>query len=152
MEYFAAPLTREQTAQMIEMMNQRLQEQGMSFLAMELKATGEFIGMNGLNRPGHQLPFTPCVEVGWRLAHEHWGKGYAQEGARAALRYGFETLQLPEIVSFTATGNARSRHVMERIGMAFDPRGDFDHPAVPEGHAVRRHVLYRLANPRSGSA
>jgi len=90
-----------------------------------------------------RLPFSPCVEVGWRLAFEHWGNGYAQEGARAVLAFGFEKLHLKEIVSFTAVSNHRSRHVMERIGMIYDVQGDFDHPKIPENHPLRRHVLYR---------
>jgi ribosomal-protein-alanine N-acetyltransferase len=86
----------------------------------------------------------PCVEIGWRLARAYWGQGYATEGARASLRYGFETLGVTEIVAFTAVGNAPSRRVMDRIGMTRDPDGDFDHPLVPIGHPHRRHVLYRI--------
>jgi RimJ/RimL family protein N-acetyltransferase len=89
-------------------------------------------------------PFQPCVEIGWRLAAEHWGRGYATEGARAALAFGFETLGLEEIVSFTAPGNTRSRHVMGAIGMTRDPRDDFDHPSLAADHPLRKHVLYRI--------
>jgi 3-dehydroquinate dehydratase/shikimate dehydrogenase len=88
--------------------------------------------------------FTPAVEIGWRLAYDYWGKGYAVEGAKACLKYGFETLGLEEIVSFTAVQNVRSRRVMERIGMHHDPKDDFDHPKLPQGHSLQRHVLYRI--------
>ena len=90
-----------------------------------------------------QSPFSPCVEIGWRLAFDHWDKGYAQEGARAALAFGFEKLRLEEIVSFTTVGNLRSRHVMEKIGMTRDAKGDFDHPRLPPNHPLLKHVLYR---------
>jgi RimJ/RimL family protein N-acetyltransferase len=97
--------------------------------------------------PRFQAHFTPAVEVGWRLATFAWGRGYATEAAREALRFGFEDAGLAEIVSFTAPVNERSRAVMRRIGMTHDPAGDFDHPALPPGHRLRRHVLYRLSRP-----
>ena len=90
--------------------------------------------------------FTPAVEVGWRLAAGHWGHGYATEAAREAVSYGFDEAGLDEIVSFTVPANVRSRRVMERLGMTRDPAEDFDHPVVPAGHSLRRHVLYRLRN------
>jgi RimJ/RimL family protein N-acetyltransferase len=96
--------------------------------------------------------FEVCVEVGWRLAANYWGRGYATEGARAALAFGWAALGLREIVSFTATGNHRSRRVMERIGMVRRPEDDFDHPSLPEGHPLRRHVLCRIARPPSPGA
>src|SRR5205823_3529198 len=95
--------------------------------------------------PTFKAPFMPCVEIGWRLAAKHWGHGYATEGARAVLAFGFELLGLAEIVSFTTAGNAPSRRVMERIGMRHNPADDFDHPALPRSHPLRRHVLYRIA-------
>src|SRR5438552_3901183 len=104
-----------------------------------------FAGFVGLSVPRFESHFTPCVEIGWRLAAPYWGRGYATEGARAALAVGFETLGLGEIVSSTVPANLRSRRVMEKIGMARDPDDDFDHPALPEGHRLRRHVLYRIA-------
>jgi RimJ/RimL family protein N-acetyltransferase len=107
------------------------------------------IGFVGLMVPSFQAHFTPCVEIGWRLAVAHWGQGFATEAARAALAFGFATAGLGEIVSFTTAGNARSRAVMERLGMTRDPADDFDHPNLPPelpgGHALRRHVLYRLS-------
>ena len=99
----------------------------------------------GLSVPRFESHFTPCVEIGWRLAAPYWGRGYATEGARAALAVGFETLGLGEIVSVTVPANLRSRRVMEKIGMTRDPADDFDHPALSEGHPLRRHVLYRIA-------
>jgi ribosomal-protein-alanine N-acetyltransferase len=102
------------------------------------------VGFVGLNPATFDAPFTPAVEVGWRLAREHWGRGYATEGARSALDVGFDALALDEIVSFTTHGNTRSRRVMERLGMRHDPVDDFDNPNVPLGHPIRAHVLYRL--------
>ena len=107
-------------------------------------ATGTFAGYVGLWPATFDAPFTPAVEVGWRLARAHWGHGYATEAARASVADGFDRLQLDEILSFTATINHRSRRVMERLGMTHDPRDDFDHPALPPGHRLERHVLYRL--------
>lgn len=118
---------------------------GFGLWAAELVGVAPFIGAIGLSRPRFTAHFTPCVEVGWRLLPEHWGRGYATEGARAALAHGFEKAGLGEIVSFTAANNARSRAVMERLGMTRDPRDDFDHPDLAEGHPLRRHVLYRLS-------
>ena len=91
----------------------------------------------------------PAVEIGWRLAAEHWGHGYATEAARAVLAFGFERLGLPEIVSFTTTANVRSRRVMEKLGMRHSPDDDFMHPLIPDGHPLRPHVLYRLRERRS---
>ncbi|HET9520851.1 MAG TPA: GNAT family N-acetyltransferase, partial [Candidatus Limnocylindrales bacterium] len=99
-----------------------------------------------------EAPFTPAVEVGWRFDPEAWGHGYATEAARAAVGFGFEALGLDEIVSFTVPANVRSRAVMERIGMTHDPADDFDHPNLPDGHPLRRHVLYRLPRARWGAA
>jgi RimJ/RimL family protein N-acetyltransferase len=143
MEFFPAPLTREASDAMLDSFRSQIEERGWSNWAVEVAATGEFIGFVGLTVPRRALPFTPCVEIGWRLSREHWGRGYATEGAREALRAGFERLGLEEIVSFTALANVRSRRVMERIGMR-DAREDFEHPAVPEGHWLRPHCLYRL--------
>jgi len=103
-----------------------------------------FIGYVGLSVPTFEAHFTPCVEIGWRLAKEHWGHGYASEAAAASLRFAFEKLSFPQVVSFTAPLNRRSIRVMERIGMSRDPADDFDHPKLPPGHPLRRHVLYRV--------
>jgi RimJ/RimL family protein N-acetyltransferase len=143
MEHFLAPMTAEQSAEMMGRQQSLLDAGRPALFAAEIWSTSTFIGFIGLNTPTFTAPFTPCVEIGWRLARSAWGQGYATEGAQAVLKYGFVSLGLPEIVSFTATGNERSRAVMERIGMTHDPADDFDHPALPAGHGLARHVLYR---------
>jgi RimJ/RimL family protein N-acetyltransferase len=115
-------------------------------LVIEVPDLAPFIGFAGLTVARFTARFTPCLEVGWRLAFEHWGHGYATEAARLALGYGFGTLALSEVVSFTSATNHRSRAVMERLGMRRDPAEDFDHPALPKSHPLRRHVLYRLGS------
>jgi RimJ/RimL family protein N-acetyltransferase len=115
--------------------------------AVERSQEGDFIGFVGLAVPAFSAPFTPCVEIGWRLSRKAWGCGYATEGARAALRFGFVDRGLEEVVSFTVTGNTRSRRVMERLGMRHEPAEVFDHPLLPPGHPLRGHVLYRLRRP-----
>lgn len=143
MEFFPSPLSRAASDASIDAWQAQFAAQGFSNWAVELKASGQFIGFVGLSVPRRVLPFSPCVEIGWRLARAHWGRGYACEGARGALRIGFERLALAAIVSFTALGNLRSRAVMERIGMS-NAGQDFEHPGVPEGHALRLHCLYRI--------
>lgn len=143
MEFFPSTLSRSETEAMIQGIERRMDKQGAGLWATELKDNKAFIGFIGLNVPGYTLPFSPCVEIGWRLAYGYWGNGYAQEGARASLAFGFEKLGLQEIVSFTTAGNLRSRRVMERIGMTYDPQGDFDHPRLPPNHPLLRNVLYR---------
>lgn len=143
MAYFAAVQSRAASDASIDAWRSQFASRGWSNWAVELQTSGQFIGFVGLSVPRRTLPFTPCVEIGWRLAREHWGKGYATEAARAALQLGFERLALPEIVSFTAVVNRRSRAVMERIGMC-DARQDFEHPAFPDGHPLRLHCLYRI--------
>lgn len=118
-------------------------ERGWGLWAAEEKSTQEFIGFIGLQTGAAALPFAPCVEVGWRLAAPYWGQGFATEGARGALRVGFELLGLHGIVSFAAIGNKRSLAVMRRLGMR--EAGWFEHPSVPQGHALRPHALYRLS-------
>jgi RimJ/RimL family protein N-acetyltransferase len=118
---------------------------GFGLWAMEAPGEAPFMGFTGLWTPDFEAPFTPCVEIGWRLAPRFWGRGYATEAARASLRFGFEMLQQEEIVSYAVTANERSRRVMERIGMTRDLAGDFDHPKLPAGNPLRRHVLYRLS-------
>jgi RimJ/RimL family protein N-acetyltransferase len=111
---------------------------------LELPDEAEFIGFLGLGIPRHTLPASPCVEIGWHLVPSFWDQGYATEGATAALQFGFEHLGLDEIVSFTVPENAASIRVMEKIGMTRDVDGDFDHPALEEGHPLRPHILYRI--------
>jgi RimJ/RimL family protein N-acetyltransferase len=145
MEFFTAVLTREESDAMMERIEARFEQSGYGLWAVEVVGGTPFAGYVGLSMPSFDAKFTPCVEIGWRLAAEHWGMGYATEGARAALAYGFEVIGLSEIVSFTVPDNVRSRRVMEKLGMNYDPREDFDHPNVPRGHRLRKHVLYRLA-------
>jgi 3-dehydroquinate dehydratase / shikimate dehydrogenase len=144
MEYFPAPFRRDETKAMLKVLKEKFQKFGYSFWATELKATQEFIGFVGLNIPGYDLPFSPCVEIGWRLSFAHWGKGYAPEAATACLEHGGRTLGLKEIVAFTAESNVRSRRVMEKIGMRYDAHGDFSHPKLSSDHPLSRHVLYRF--------
>jgi RimJ/RimL family protein N-acetyltransferase len=125
---------------------------GFGWWAVEVPGTAPFIGYVGLSVPRFEAPFMPAVEIGWRLASAHWGKGYATEGAQATLEAGFTRFGLDEIVSFTVPANTRSIRVMERIGMTRDPAEDFDHPRLPEGHPLRRHVLYRLSRARWGAS
>jgi len=141
MEFFPACLSREESDALFDRAAAHLRDHGFTFFATELRHTGEFIGFIGLAVEPH---FNAGVEIGWRLAAEFWNQGLATEGARAALRFGFEELRLQEIVAFTATGNSRSRRVMEKLGMTYDPADDFEHPRLPEGHPLRPHVLYRI--------
>lgn len=143
MEFFPDLLSREESDALADRIQAHFERHGFGMLAAELRDSGEFIGFIGLFVPAFEAAFTPCVEIGWRLAANHWGRGLATEGARAVLAWGFDSLGLREIVSFTAPANLRSIRVMEKIGMARDPAGDFDHPRLPEGHRLRRHVLYR---------
>lgn len=145
MEYFPSTLSREESDAFVDKIEAFFDEHGYGLWAVEAPDVADFIGFVGLSIPSFTAHFTPAVEVGWRLDRPYWGRGYATEAARAALRYGFQTLGLDEIVSFTVPANLRSRRVMERIGMTHDPAHDFDHPRLPQGHALQRHVLYRLA-------
>lgn len=146
MEFYPAPSTREDSDAAIDRWRSQIEDQGWSNWAVEVTRSREFIGFVGLTVPRRALPFSPCVEVGWRLARAHWGNGYATEAGHAALAFGFDELALEEIVSLTAIVNRRSRAVMERIGMT-NAGQDFDHPAVPEGHPLRPHCLYRIRKP-----
>jgi len=145
MEHFPATMSRADSDVMVARICAHLSRHGFGLWAVEAPGVAPFIGFVGLNHPGFAAPFTPCVEIGWRLARAHWGQGYATEAARAALAAGFEEHGLAEIVSFTTTTNTRSAAVMQRLGMTRNPAEDFDHPLVAEGHHLRRHVLYRLS-------
>jgi RimJ/RimL family protein N-acetyltransferase len=146
MQFFPETYTEERTRRFIARIRECWAERGYGLWAVERQDTGGFIGYVGLWPATFPAHFTPAVEVGWRLAADHWGRGYATEGARAALPYGFSTAGLDEIVSFTSAINVRSVRVMERLGMRRDVTGDFEHPNVPEGHPTRPHVLYRIKN------
>ncbi|MEO7095753.1 MAG: GNAT family N-acetyltransferase [Polyangiales bacterium] len=144
MEHFPAPLTRTESDGLVDRIEAALDEHGWGLWVAEVPGVAECIGFIGLAIPRFEAPFMPCVEVGWRLAKEHWGRGYAPEGAREALRFAFEDLALEEVLSFTSVGNAKSRRVMHKIGLHHDPVDDFDHPNVPPESPVHRHVLYRI--------
>jgi RimJ/RimL family protein N-acetyltransferase len=139
MEHFPAILTREQSDQQFARIHAHFDQHGFGLWVLE--AGTVWLGFVGLNHVPFAASFTPAVEIAWRLVRSAWGHGYASEAARLALAYAFEELRLPHVVSFTATQNVRSRAVMERIGLRY--QHDFDHPALPEGHRLRRHVLYR---------
>ena len=145
MEFFPNRLTRKQSDDLVDRFEARLSEIGYCPWAAEEQESGAFIGFVGLNPVPHTLPCAPGVEVGWRLDRTFWGRGYATEAAAEAMRFGFEECELPEIVSFTAAVNRRSRRVMERLGMARDIDRGFDHPMIPAGDELRPHVLYRLS-------
>ena len=143
-EFLPGPLSREESDAWADRIEAHFQEHGFGLWAVEIPGVTPFAGFIGLSIPRFEAHFMPCVEIGWRLDADHWNRGYATEGARAALGFGFETLQLEEIVSFTVPANVRSRRVMEKISMRHSASDDFDHPLLPDGHPLRRHVLYRL--------
>jgi len=144
-EFLTGPLTREQSDAVADRIIENFSLHGFGWWAVEVPGVSPFIGFVGLSVPRYEAHFTPCVEIGWRLAKEYWGHGYATEAAVASLQYGFEELDLPEIVSLTVPANLRSRNVMEKIGMIHDPAEDFDHPSLPIDHRLSRHVLYRIS-------
>ena len=150
-EFLQGPLSREESDAAADRIEAHFAEHGFGLWAVEIPGITPFAGFIGMSVPGFEAHFTPCVEIGWRLAAEHWNQGYATEGARVALEFGFKWLQLDEIVSFTTAANVRSRRVMEKIGMTHCAGDDFEHPRLPEGHPLRRHVLYRHARARFAS-
>jgi RimJ/RimL family protein N-acetyltransferase len=145
MRHFPSMLTREQSDEMVDRMTASWEQRGFGLWAAERVDTGRLIGFVGLSAPGWQADFTPCIEVGWRLARQHWGNGFAPEAATAALAFGFEHVDLPndEIVSFTTTRNLKSQRVMQKIGLRLDPAREFDHPLFPLWDE-RRHVVYAI--------
>jgi ribosomal-protein-alanine N-acetyltransferase len=148
MEFFPRVLDRAESDALVARIRNRFARSGFGLWAVEYCGITPFIGFVGLTVPSFEVHFTPCVEIGWRLARDHWGRGYATEAAQAALEFGFGQLAVEEIVSFTAQANRRSRNVMERIGMTHSPDDDFEHPFIPEGNPLRRHVLYRKVKVR----
>jgi RimJ/RimL family protein N-acetyltransferase len=150
-QFMPGVLCRAESDKLAARSSEYLPRNGCGRYAAELRATRAFIGFIGLSMPRFTAHFTPCVEIGWRLAHEYWRQGLATEGARAVAHHAFNDLRLPALVSFTVPGNLRSRRVMEKLCMTYDPVDDFDHPTLPEGHPLRRHVLYRLQAPAHAS-
>ena len=145
MTYMSRSLDRSASDLFLARIQEHWDADGFGLWAIEPRYYGALLGFAGLSVPSFDGPFMPAVEVGWRLARNAWGYGYATEAGAAALEHGFEVLGLAEIVSFTAVGNERSRRVMERLAMRHDPADDFDYPLVPPGHLVHRQVLYRLS-------
>ena len=145
--HFPGALTRAESDAFVDRINASIEQRGFGFFCAADRKTDECLGMIGLAVPSFVAPFTPCVEVGWRLARHAWGQGLATEGARGVLDFGWRVLHLDEILSFTVPANERSWRVMERLGM--HKRGEFDHPNLPEGHPLRRHILYAIRRPQS---
>jgi RimJ/RimL family protein N-acetyltransferase len=147
-EYLMPFASREASNVWIDRQMAHLAAHGFCFWAVEAKENAGFVGTVGLLRIGYEAHFPPAVEIGWRVSRAFWGLGYAPEAAMASIRFGFDTLQLSEIVANTPLGNGKSRRVMSKLGMSHDASDDFGHPLVPKGHPLRRQVLYRL--PRYG--
>jgi len=147
MRFFPAALSRAESDHAVDRIETHFENQGFGLFAAELRESGAFIGFIGLWTPDFEAHFTPCVEIGWRLAAAYWNQGLATEGAKAVLDHAFDSLRLAEVVSFTTVANTPSRCVMEKIGMTRAPEDDFDHPKLPEGHPLRAHVLYRVKKP-----
>jgi RimJ/RimL family protein N-acetyltransferase len=143
MRFLIGPLSRAASDAYAEAAMQHLAETGYGKWAVEAPGIASFIGAAGLSRVRFEASFTPAVEVAWRLHRRYWGQGYATEAAQAAIEDGFSRVGLKEIVAITTLGNIPSIRVMERLGMTRTT--EFDHPLVPEGHRLRRHILYRLA-------
>jgi RimJ/RimL family protein N-acetyltransferase len=145
MEFFQRTLTRVESDAAMAAARTRIEADGYGKCAAEEKSTGRFIGYVGLASVDFDAPFAPAIEIGWRLARTAWGSGYATEGAQAVVDHAFGQFGIDALVSFTTEWNRPSRRVMEKIGMTHDPADDFDHPNLPVGHKLRRHVLYRLS-------
>ena len=150
MRYFPALLSREESDALAHSSIQGLEARGWGRWAVERPGIAAFIGCIGLSVPTWEAHFSPCVEIVWRLAKDSWGQGLAPEGARAVLAFAFERIGLAAVVSCTSLLNRPSIRVMEKVGMLRNPEDDFDHPKVPDGHPLRKHVLYRLRNPGAG--
>jgi RimJ/RimL family protein N-acetyltransferase len=147
MEFFPRPLARHESAALIARFETGFVQRGYGLWALEIPGRASLAGFVGLQPVEATMPFAPAVEIGWRLGRAHWGKGFATEAAREAMRFAFEQIELPSLVSFTAFANERSRHVMERVGMTRRAAEDFDNPQLPDGHPLARHVLYRRDAP-----
>jgi RimJ/RimL family protein N-acetyltransferase len=144
MEFMPAPLTEAESNSLADRIESHFQQHGFGLCAVELRANNAFIGYVGLSVATFSSHFTPCVEIGWRLDSHYWGHGLATEAAQEIVRYALDVLRLKSLVSFTVPANTRSRRIMEKLHMTHNPVDDFDHPNLPEGHPLRRHVLYRL--------
>ena len=147
MEHFPATLSRTEAALLLARLEGGFERDGYGFWAVELRDDGTLAGFVGLSPVAEDMSFAPAVEVGWRLARDQWGRGIAYEAAEATLAHGFTVLGVDEIVAYTTVRNARSRRLMERLGMSHDPRADFDHPRIEPASPVARHVVYRIGRP-----
>jgi ribosomal-protein-alanine N-acetyltransferase len=145
MEHFPALLSRAESDAVVDRIQAHFEKHDFGLWAVEVTGGDPFIGFVGITHVPFEAHFTPAVEIGWRLSATHWGRGYAREAAKAALEVGFARAKLDEIVSMTAVDNRKSRRVMEAIGMHRNLEDDFDHPRIPEGHRLKRHVLYRVS-------
>ena len=148
MEFMPAPLTRQESDALVDRIEAHFRHYGFGLCAVELQRDHSFAGFIGLAVPTFEAHFTPCIEIGWRLAADCWGRGLAIEGAGRMVQYASEVLRLNNLVSFTVPANIRSQRVMKKLGMSHKTADDFDHPGLPEGHPLRRHVLYRLSISR----
>ncbi len=148
MEFYASTLSREESDALAKKFQNEFAQRGYGHWAVEVPEKADFIGYIGLNYWNLEASFAPCIDIGWRLAVEHWGQGYATEGASAALKYGFEVFKFPEIVSMATIENTKSHRLMERLGMKRNPSEDFEHPKVPKGNPLSWRVLYRLKQER----
>jgi len=148
MAFFPSVRSAGETMEQIQRISKHIAEYGYGFFALERKDNRRFIGFTGLSHPGFEAAFTPCVEIGWRLSMENWGQGFATEAGKACLEFGFDTLGLDEIYSFTAVQNKPSEKVMQRIGMV--KKGYFDHPSIDNESELKNHVLYSIKNPDMG--
>ena len=147
MEFFPSVLSEKESNLIAQKIIKELQEKEYGLWAVELKETSSFIGFVGLHQVDFVAPFTPCIEIAWRIAFDYWRKGYAYEAASKVIDYAFDILKLKEIVSFTTVSNIRSRKLMEKLKMTHDKKDDFDHPKLSKNHPLHKHVLYRLKNP-----
>lgn len=143
MKYYPSTLSKAESNAMADKIQSILSEKLWGFWALEIIETKQFIGFVGLHEPSYDLPVTPCIEIGWRLAKEHWGKGYATEAGKAALTFAFENLGLNEVYSFASVNNQKSWAVMQRLGLQ-NTDNNFEHPIIPEGDPLREHVLYKI--------
>ena len=143
MKYFPKTLSRQESDNVVARFKAMIvANQGWGFWAVEMKATGEFVGSVGLAQQPDRFDFSPCTEIGWRIKKKFWGQGIAKEAAQASLAYAFNVLHLPEVVSFTSTHNTPSEKLMQRLGM--QKQTIFLHPALPADHALAEHVLYKI--------
>ncbi|AGI22615.1 N-acetyltransferase YnaD [Pseudomonas sp. ATCC 13867] len=145
MRHFPACMSREESDLLAARILLHFDAHGFGQWVVERREDGAFIGVLGLQHVSFEAAFTPAVEIGWRFNTAYWRQGYGLEAARAVLDFAFDSLELAEVVAFTVPANLPSQGLMQRLGMRRDAAGDFEHPRLPEGHALRQHVLYRIS-------